>query len=316
MNTTFWGPSGWTFLHTLTFIYPENPSYSDKVKMQSFMNSIAYILPCKYCRISFTKYSKSLSIVNYLDNREKIVEWLYKIHNKVNKKLRTQGFCKYENPEIDTVKHKYKPIVEHITHLCSKNTAQSSNTTQDIINYICDLGRDFLGSIVFNYQGYFSNCHTGDEKIQIVSIYHTFFNSIIPLLCDYLKKLNKECDINVSRYETSIINKMKSEKTIKINNIFRIRNILTQNEAYTKLIEWLYHCNTLCLMKDKFKTYEDYMNYYSKHIVLSCSNPVTIKGEIIKSCRKFTKHISKTKEKTKTKTKTKKSKSKSKSKSN
>ena len=34
MNTTFWGPSGWQFLHTLTFIYPEKPSYTDKVKMQ------------------------------------------------------------------------------------------------------------------------------------------------------------------------------------------------------------------------------------------------------------------------------------------
>ena len=180
MNTTFWGPSGWEFLHTLTFLYPEQPSYNDKVKMQNFMKSISFILPCKYCRISFTKYSNSLPITDYLDTKETMVEWLYKIHNKVNKKLRGQGFCKYENPDLNNVKNKYKPILEHITNLCSHNT--NTNTRQEIINYICNLGRDFLGSIIFNYQGYFSNCHSGDEKIQIVTTYNTFFNSIIPLI--------------------------------------------------------------------------------------------------------------------------------------
>ena len=59
MNTTFWGPSGWKFLHTLTFIYPITPSFNDKVKMREIMYSICFILPCKYCRLSFTKYIKS-----------------------------------------------------------------------------------------------------------------------------------------------------------------------------------------------------------------------------------------------------------------
>jgi len=206
MNTTFWGPSGWEFLHTLTFIYPEKPSYNDKVKMQHFMNSINYILPCKYCRISFTKYSQSLPINDYLDSREQIIEWLYKIHNKVNKKLRKQGFCKYDNPELSTVKDKYKTILEHITSLCKKKTQyktqHNDKQIQDSVTYICNLGRDFLGSIVFNYQGYFSNCHSGDEKVKIVSVYHTFFNSIILLISSYIEKLQKE-DINNNNTNTN-----------------------------------------------------------------------------------------------------------------
>ena len=275
MNTTFWGPSGWQFLHTLTFIYPEQPSYTDKVKLQNFMKSVSYILPCKYCRISFTKYSTTLPIADYLDNRETLINWLYKIHNKVNKKLRSQGFCKYENPELKHVINHYTPIIDKINNLCNTNT--NTNTVQDIITYICNLGRDFLGSIVFNYQGYFSNCHSGDEKIQILSTYNSFFNSIIPLICSYLSKMNKDCAMNVSRYETS--------KKLKINNLFRIRYILSQNEAYTKLINWFYNANMLCSFDDKFKSFDYYMKYYSKHIVLSCSNPLDIKGDIIKSCR-------------------------------
>jgi hypothetical protein len=281
MNTTFWGPSGWVFLHTLTFIYPETPNYNDKVLMQNFMNSISYILPCKYCRISFTKYSNSLPIIDYLDTRDKVIEWLYKMHNKVNKKLRSQGFCKYSNPDISLIKDKYKPILEHINNLCSTHSKQS---IQNIITYICNLGRDFLASIVFNYQGYFSNCYSGDEKIKIVSVYHTFFNSIIPLICTYISKMCKDINTEISIKCSEFVSRYKTNNTI---NIFNIKNILSQNEAYSKLIKWFYNCKLLCTFDDKvINSFDEYMTYYSKHIVLSCSNPIDKDKTKVKSCRK------------------------------
>ena len=292
MNTTFWGPSGWVFLHTLTFIYPEKPNYTDKVTMQNFMNSISYILPCKYCRISFTKYSNSLPIIDYLDNRDKIIEWLYKMHNKVNKKLRGQGFCKYSNPELSFIKNHYKPILEHINNLCSNinsNSNKHNQSIQNIITYICNLGRDFLGSIVFNYQGYFSNCYSGDEKSKIVSVYHTFFNSIIPLICSYISKMGKEINTEITMQCSDYLSKYKTNNSINgITNIFNIKNILSQNEAYSKLIKWFYNCRLLCSFDDKVMTsFDEYMKYYSKHIVLSCSNPIDKKDKSkIKSCRK------------------------------
>ena len=289
MNTSFWGPSGWVFLHTLTFIYPEHPTYNDKVKMQQFMNTINYILPCKYCRLSFTKYSQSLPIHEYLDSRDKMIVWLYKIHNKVNKKLRKQGFCKYDNPDLSTVKENYNSILEHIYNLCKK---KNHTTIDDIMNYICNLGRDFLGSIVFNYQGYFSNCHSGDEKVKIVSVYTTFFNSIIPLLSSYVEKIHKEINNNSNISSISSISRYTHTKDkYTKDKSFKIRTILTQNEAYTKLIKWFYNCKDLCTLNDKFKTFEDYMSYYSKNIVLTCNTPVDIKGDIIKSCRKITLNI-------------------------
>ena len=266
MNTTFWGPSGWQFLHTLTFIYPQNPSFNDKVKMREFMNSLCFILPCKYCRISFTKYIKSLPIDTYLDSRDKMIEWLYKIHNKINKKLRLQGFCKHSNPELSSILKHYESIVANISKILNREP-------RDVINYICNLGKDFLGSIVFNYQGYFSNCHTGNEKIRIVSVYNTFFNAIIPLICSYIAKFCKDGKYCVSRY---IIPK------------FNIRSILTQNEPYTKLIKWFYKCKDLCYLENM--SYESYEKHFGKHIVMSCDNPKLSKT--IKSCRK-SKSISK-----------------------
>lgn len=274
MNTEFWGPSGWVFLHTLTFIYPEKPSYNDKVKIEKFMKNVSYILPCKYCRVSFNKYAQSLPITHFLDNREKMIEWLYKIHNKVNKKLRSQGLCRHKNPDLEDVKLQYKPIIDKINSLCNTNTIKT------IINYICNLGKEFLGSIVFNYQGYFSNCHTQDEKLNIVVVYHTFFNSIMPLISSYVSKISKKCHQDVSRH------------SIYLNTNFKLKSILIQNEAYSKLIKWFYKCNHLCTFntKDETRTFEHYKHYFTKHIVFSCNNPLTLKNNKnrIKSCRKNT----------------------------
>lgn len=279
MNTTFWGPSGWKFLHILTFIYPINPSFSDKVKMREFMSSLYLILPCKYCRASFLKYSNSLPIDDYLESRDMMIEWLYKIHNKVNKKLRAQGFCKHSNPDESTVASIYNPILEHITKIINNESSSPNKRTQEAINYICNLGREFLGSIVFNYQGYFTNCHTSDEKVKIISVYQSFFNSIIPLICCYLSKLCKEGKECVSRYE---IKK------------FKIRNILTHLEPYSKLITWFYKCNSLCSLEDIFKTQDLYEKHFEKHIVSSCNNPNT---DNVKSCRNIKKNNKNTKTK-------------------
>jgi len=273
MNTTFWGPSGWKFLHTLTFIYPENPNFNEKVKMREFMNLLSFILPCKYCRLSFSKYIKSLPIDDYLDSRTKIIEWLYKIHNKINKKLRIQGFCKHQNPDLNNVYKHYEYFTKIIYNIINDKKKTESNRIKDAINYICNLGKEFLGSIVFNYQGYFTNCHTSNEKIRIVSVYNTFFNSIIPMLCSYLAKFCKDSKDCVSIYKNNMPN-------------FNIRSILTQNEPYTKLVKWFYNCDDLCTMKAMYNNEEDYEKYFRKHVVMSCNNPkINNKNKTIKSCR-------------------------------
>ena len=177
METIYWGPAGWRFLHLLTFLYPLEPDTGDKILMRDFMSLLPDVLPCKYCRASFTKYSISLDITPFLDSNMRMQEWLYKMHNKVNKKLRSQGFCHHANPTLDHVRGLYKPRVQRVHRLL----AAGEDGTQKAMHYICNEGREFLGSIVFNYQGYFANCHTSEEKSKIAVSYHKFFNTI-PLL--------------------------------------------------------------------------------------------------------------------------------------
>ena len=267
MNTQFWGPSGWKFLHSITAIYPEIPNFTEKIMMRDFMQLVCDILPCKYCRASFTKYSQSLDITPYLESREMIMEWLYKMHNKVNGKLRRQGFCTKENPTLEHVEKIYQKEVEYILDILEKNN-RGKECMQNVINYLCDLGDDFLGSIIFNYQGYFSNCHTSEEKTKIVATYHKFFNILQPMICHYIAKLSP-CGKNAS--DTYQIKKIK------------IRNMLLQNEPYSKLKKWFYECDSFCSAETHYKTIQEYENHFNKHIVSFCNNP---KADTIKSCRK------------------------------
>lgn len=104
MNVNEWGPGGWTFLHTITFNYPLNPTNDDKERYKKFFDSIKTILPCKYCRQSFEIYMKYMPINEFLDSREGVTYWLYRIHDLVNEKVFKEK-CSFKN----TVK-KYEKI--------------------------------------------------------------------------------------------------------------------------------------------------------------------------------------------------------------
>ena len=227
--------------------------------MRDMMTLIPDILPCKYCRASFTKYMTNLDITPALETRELLVEWLYKMHNKVNKKLRSQGFCHHDNPTLEHVKKLYEPRIKQIHQLLENGVGGTTQAQQ----LICNEGREFLGSIIFNYQGYFANCHTSEEKSKIAVSYHKFFN-VIPILIRRLLHPNRN-------YPLDPIKK------------FRIRNMLQQNEPYSRLKRWFYECNSLCTLQEEYKTYEEYEAEFNRHIVSNCNNP---KANDIKSCRK------------------------------
>jgi len=87
MNVNKWGPGGWVFLHTITFNYPLKPTLADKENYRNFFKSVGNILPCKYCRDSYQVYYSFLPIDQFLDSREGVTFWLYKIHDLINKKI-------------------------------------------------------------------------------------------------------------------------------------------------------------------------------------------------------------------------------------
>lgn len=104
MNTLFWGRPAWKFLFSIA----NNFNQKEKKQYQDFFISLKNILPCKYCRNSYKQYIKDIPIKNYLSSRKEFIYWLYLIHNKVNDKLRKQGYYDRKDPKFSSVLKKIK----------------------------------------------------------------------------------------------------------------------------------------------------------------------------------------------------------------
>lgn len=102
-NPKIWGPPLWKILHTITFKYPRkitltNPKdVETRDKIKKIFTELKKTIPCEQCRESYTHFFNQLPITPYLTGRDKLTYWLYKIHNKVNAKLRKQELERYNN---------------------------------------------------------------------------------------------------------------------------------------------------------------------------------------------------------------------------
>lgn len=110
MNVKKWGPAAWVFLHTMTFNYSLEPTDEDKKRYSSYFKSNQEMLPCKYCRQSYEVYIEYLPIEPFLETREGVTYWLYRLHDLINKKLFV------DSPPFEEVVKKY----EKIRAKCSK----------------------------------------------------------------------------------------------------------------------------------------------------------------------------------------------------
>jgi hypothetical protein len=126
LMTRLWGPSGWLFLHCITFGYPYkiDPTNPEHIEKQNdyyrFFYYLGKVLPCKYCRNSYDDFFAENSPMRHLSTREELSKWLYDVHNLVNDKL---GVPACERPSFDEIKYRYesfraacKPLSEKEKH--------------------------------------------------------------------------------------------------------------------------------------------------------------------------------------------------------
>ena len=99
-----WGPCGWTFLHTASYAYPDNPTTSDKENMFKFLYYFARVIPCSICRKDFTMYIDKtipkLENSKVFESKSNLVRYLIDAHNYVNVKLGKREYTYYEVDEI------------------------------------------------------------------------------------------------------------------------------------------------------------------------------------------------------------------------
>ena len=96
MMTRIWGPLAWTFLHTVSFNYPTNPTNEDKHRYKDLITNLQYILPCKYCRMNLTTNLKNTPLtMDHMANRDTFSRFVYNLHETVNKLLNKQSGLSY-----------------------------------------------------------------------------------------------------------------------------------------------------------------------------------------------------------------------------
>lgn len=124
MDTRFWGPSGWRLLHMVAF---QAPNLNSKA-VHTFFETLPYVLPCKFCRASLSDYIASDPIPTNTDDYAK---WLFRIHNRVNGKLREQKLITTKDPS-------WLEIKQHYTDLLNKPCTETTMK-----------GWDFLYSVAY-----------------------------------------------------------------------------------------------------------------------------------------------------------------------
>lgn len=88
--TKIWGPGLWEGLHSITFGYPKEPTIQQKKDYKELFILIGKVLPCKYCRDSYTNFISNGNTEltdEVMENRYTLTKWLYCVHEAVNQKL-------------------------------------------------------------------------------------------------------------------------------------------------------------------------------------------------------------------------------------
>ncbi len=90
LRTKAWGPPAWFYITCALMGYPEkNATPTQRKTYKNFLIYVGKTLPCNLCRDSYAKYIKELPLTcRVLSGRKSLVMWFFRIHNKVNKKLK------------------------------------------------------------------------------------------------------------------------------------------------------------------------------------------------------------------------------------
>lgn len=319
MDTRFWGPDGWLILHSITYHLPEKMTKKDNQKIKEFFTLTSKLLPCKYCRISMQKFIKQEPIDT--TNREHIIKWLFKIHNKVNNKLRRQGYCITKNPSFKDIDAKYKKIKEElqndgefsIEYGTDEKVKRTKTIKKEYRNFDDSIKKrkytkqelllcnNYIGSLIFNFSNYISNNvkSLDDKNLEdIIENYETYLN----LLCELASSIDKNISDKIKNY----INQNKISKIIvlekkPVNNNNNYNNKLNKSnvapefkialtiKSKINLYKWYFKlCKKINNNLNNKINIDKFCNKFNKYIVKTCSDMKTVneKTKKLNTCRK------------------------------
>ena len=86
VSTAIWGPPLWRILHTIAFVHPDTLR-AEAATVVLFLNNLAHVLPCKWCRTSYAQILRRLPSLETTLADGRLARWMYDLHTQVNTKL-------------------------------------------------------------------------------------------------------------------------------------------------------------------------------------------------------------------------------------
>ena len=87
--TAIWGPLGWMTLHSVSTLYPERPTPSEKSLLTSWLDMFRDTITCVHCKSHFTTMLQNyrMRFPNMLNSRQDFAMFAFRAHNAVNARL-------------------------------------------------------------------------------------------------------------------------------------------------------------------------------------------------------------------------------------
>ena len=171
MKTSIWGPSAWTFLHAVSFSYPEDPSPEHKEAALNLFSSLQLLLPCGDCCSHYCSTFQRKDLLEHLESRETFSRWLVNFHNLVNKRLKKPEYsydvakafymndeatCAIQSPcgedHISQTQESQQPLLQKLLVSGSTNSLVPKFSTQSplLLGTVCVVLLIFLFYILRN----------------------------------------------------------------------------------------------------------------------------------------------------------------------
>jgi hypothetical protein len=138
LNPNIWGKYYFFVLYTIALTYPNNPNNTVQKKYFEFINTIPLLIPDETWGNNFSKILDKYPVTPYLNNRRNFVEWVFSIHNHINKSIGKESISFY-----DAIDNYYKH------YIIKENTWFEKNKKNIIIISIFSIV--FIVYILYNW---------------------------------------------------------------------------------------------------------------------------------------------------------------------
>lgn len=154
MGTKIWGPLGWMTLHSVSAIYPEQPTQADRLLIEEFVSAFRETIACPYCKNHFTimlnRYRQLYP--NWSSSRQSLFLFVCRAHNTVNRRLdkpiyKTVSECVETLKQATTVKSPAefrKAYLDYLTKNWGRQTDGEGMMMMGFVRKMIKINNEYL----------------------------------------------------------------------------------------------------------------------------------------------------------------------------